>query len=56
MTASAMPAPWRIEARANPFVPWIVLRAAEHRLDEAVRAAEALKAMHHYYAVRVRAN
>jgi len=46
---------WRIEGRANPFVPWQML-GNFWRLEEACQKAPAIKKEGKFYAVRVRAN
>lgn len=55
--------PWRVEARATPFHPWIVIEPAMKTLDAAMSlAAEAKgkrgRARPHitWYATRVRTN
>lgn len=51
----AMPIAWRVEGRANGFVPWFVIGHFAD-LDDAVRAAEGEKRKQRLYASRVRAN
>ena len=46
---------WRIEGRANPFVPWHTVRHC-HELTDACKRAEWAKRQYRFYAVRVRAN
>ena len=53
---SGMPRVWRIEARANPFVPWVVIWPKKDEVIAATREAEQIKRAGRYYAVRVRAN
>ena len=50
-----MPPVWRLEGRANPFVPWVVV---EHcaRLEDACARATVVKRQYRFYAVHVRAN
>lgn len=51
-----MPLVWRIEARANPFVPWVVIWPKQDEIIAASREAQQIKRAGRYYAVRVRAN
>jgi hypothetical protein len=50
-----LPPVWRIEAKATPFAPWIVIEPS-WRLESAVERARAIKAAGRFYATRIRAN
>ena len=46
---------WRIEGRANAFVPWVSVATCQ-RIEDAPRIAADAKARFQFYAVRVRVN
>lgn len=51
---NAIPPAWRIEGRATPFSPWMVLRPA-HKLESALAEADRLRRVYRFYVTRVRA-
>lgn len=50
-----LPPAWRIEGRATPFTPWVVVRMC-HEINDACKRSVWAKRQYRFYAVRVRAN